>query len=93
MAPTVVRESMGGSTDVRPPIAKFQIKNILCPIEFSVFSTRSLDYAVNLARHFGSHLYIQHTIEPNYVPLSDRCRHPDTNRASRDPSNADYCWN
>jgi nucleotide-binding universal stress UspA family protein len=33
-------------------------------VDFSEFSHRAFRYAVSLARHFGSRLFIQHTVEP-----------------------------
>ncbi len=41
-----------------------QIKRILCPIDFSDFSTHAFDYAVSLARHYGAELYAQHVVQP-----------------------------
>jgi nucleotide-binding universal stress UspA family protein len=39
-------------------------------VDFSEFSHRAFRYAVGLARHFGSRLFVQHTVEPpQYVFL------------------------
>jgi nucleotide-binding universal stress UspA family protein len=44
-------------------IEKLQIRNILCPVDFSDFSRRAFQYAVSLARHFGARLFLQHTAQ------------------------------
>ncbi len=45
----------------------FQIKRILCPIDFSEFSEKAFQYACSLARHYGSTLLLEHVVEPIYV--------------------------
>jgi nucleotide-binding universal stress UspA family protein len=52
-------------TQAEPPLERLQIRNILCPVDFSDFSGRALRYAVGLARHFGSRLFVQHTAHPS----------------------------
>jgi len=52
-------------TDAEPPLERLQVKNILCPVDFSDCSGRALRYAVGLARHFGSRLFVQHTTQPS----------------------------
>src|SRR3989338_1063169 len=37
------------------------VKNILCPVDFSVFSLRAFRYAIGIARHFQARLFLQHT--------------------------------
>jgi nucleotide-binding universal stress UspA family protein len=52
------------------PGERLQIRNLLCPVDFSEFSHRAFRYAIGLARHFGSRLFVQHTVEPpQYVFL------------------------
>jgi nucleotide-binding universal stress UspA family protein len=53
--------------DVTPPVSQLQIKNILCPVDFSGFAQRALLYSIGLARHFGSRLFVQHTVQPAYA--------------------------
>jgi nucleotide-binding universal stress UspA family protein len=51
-------------TNMSPAHQRLQINNILCPVDFSAFSDCALRYAVGLARHFGSRLFVQHTASP-----------------------------
>ena len=60
-----VLERTGSVAEVQFPIERLQIKNILCPVDFSDFSSRALRYAIGLARHFGSRLFVQHTAQPS----------------------------
>lgn len=41
-----------------------KIKQILCPVDFSEFSTKAFDYAYSLARRYDAKLYLQHAIRP-----------------------------
>src|SRR6266404_5737297 len=48
------------------------VQNILCPVDFSVFSVRALKYAASMARHFHARLFVQHTVyTPPEVNLAD----------------------
>ena len=40
-----------------------EIKSILCPIDFSTFSTRGYRHALSLARHYHAMLFVQHIVE------------------------------
>jgi len=63
------------------------VKRILCPVDFSEFSARAYDYALSLARHYQSKLFLQHVFDfnlPSYAyyvegkyiyDLFDRVRH------------------
>ena len=52
--------------------SRLNVQNILCPVDFSVFSLRALKYAASIARHFGARLFVQHTIfTPPEVYLAD----------------------
>ena len=64
MAPKESSERMEALHLAEPPMERLQIKRILCPVDFSEFSQRAFRTAVNLARHFGSRLLIQHTAQP-----------------------------
>jgi len=47
-----------------------RIERILCPVDFSEFSTRAYDYAQSLARHYRAKLFLQHVVDfipPNYA--------------------------
>jgi nucleotide-binding universal stress UspA family protein len=55
-----------GDTDER--LAMIEIQRILCPVDFSKFSRRALDYAVTLARWYKAKLTVLHVYE--VVPLA-----------------------
>ena len=38
------------------------IESILCPVDFSEFSTRAYDYAHSLARHYDAKLFVLHVV-------------------------------
>jgi len=40
-----------------------ELKRILCPVDFSEFSTRAYHHAVSLAQHYGAKLVVQHVVE------------------------------
>jgi nucleotide-binding universal stress UspA family protein len=39
------------------------VERILCPVDFSEFSARAYDYALSLARHYRSKLFLQHVLD------------------------------
>ena len=41
-----------------------KIERILCPTDFSEFSEKAYDYALSLARHYGSEVLLQHVVRP-----------------------------
>jgi nucleotide-binding universal stress UspA family protein len=41
-----------------------KIDRILCPVDFSHFSAKALDYAYSFARRYRAALYLQHVIRP-----------------------------
>ncbi len=41
-----------------------KIERILCPVDFSEFSTKGFEYAVSFATRYKAKLYVQHVIEP-----------------------------
>ena len=41
---------------------KLVIRNLLCAVDFTEFSYQAVRYASGIARHFGSHLFIQHIV-------------------------------
>ena len=42
----------------------WEMKRILCPIDFSEFSVKAFDYAQSLARHYDARLLLQHVVQP-----------------------------
>jgi len=50
------------------------VERILCPVDFSEFSARAYDYALSLARHYRSRLFLQHVLDfsiPSYAYYVD----------------------
>jgi nucleotide-binding universal stress UspA family protein len=55
-----------------------QLKNVLCPLDFSPASLRAFDYAIRLAQKYGARLHLLHVIAPvlpigyeNYFDTTD----------------------
>ncbi|MGA7366687.1 MAG: universal stress protein [Candidatus Sulfotelmatobacter sp.] len=48
-----------------------EIKVILCPIDFSEFSTRAYHYAASLAEHYRAKLAAQHIVEFSRYPYAE----------------------
>jgi nucleotide-binding universal stress UspA family protein len=46
---------------------ELQLRNILCPVDFSDFSQSALLYATGLGRRFGARVFVQHTVQPSTV--------------------------
>lgn len=40
------------------------IEKIVCPVDFSEFSTKAFEYAYSLARHYRAKLLLEHVIQP-----------------------------
>jgi nucleotide-binding universal stress UspA family protein len=47
---------------VEPWNERLVLRNVLCGMDFSEFSLQAFQYACAIARHFGSHLFIQHIV-------------------------------
>jgi len=45
------------------PTGSLQIRNILCPVDFSEFSSVAFRYANVLAYHFGARIFLHHTLQ------------------------------
>ncbi|HUI43982.1 MAG TPA: universal stress protein [Terriglobia bacterium] len=41
-----------------------KIERIVCPVDFSEYSTRAYDYAYSLAKHYGAKLLLEHVVQP-----------------------------
>jgi nucleotide-binding universal stress UspA family protein len=41
-----------------------RIEKILCPVDFSEYSSKACDYAQSLAQHYGAKLLLQHVVQP-----------------------------
>lgn len=44
------------------------IRRILVPIDFSIPSRKSLEYAAPFAKHFGAEIVLVHVVEPSIYP-------------------------
>lgn len=51
------------------PEKKILLDKILLATDFSPASDRALEYALSLARHYGSHLYVTHIITLDGYPM------------------------
>ena len=45
------------------PTRGLQVRNILCPVDFSEFSSVALRYATSLGHHFGARIFLHHTLQ------------------------------
>ncbi|HEY7392280.1 MAG TPA: universal stress protein [Bryobacteraceae bacterium] len=41
-----------------------KLAKILCPVDFSEYSSKAYEYAYSFARHYGAKLFVQHAAEP-----------------------------
>jgi nucleotide-binding universal stress UspA family protein len=51
--------------------SRLVVRNILCPVDFSEFSSRAVRYASEIARHFGARLTVQHTVPVPTTPIPE----------------------
>ena len=63
---------------------KVQVKNILCPVDFSDSSDHAMRYAVALAQTFGAALTLLHVVAPVVAALPGETALPDTLHADID---------
>ncbi len=47
------------------------IKNILCPIDYSIFSERALTYAIEFAKKYQTKLYLIHVLDIRIYDIND----------------------
>ncbi|MBU6392141.1 MAG: universal stress protein [Planctomycetota bacterium] len=47
------------------------IKNILCPIDYSIFSERALTYAIEFAEKYQTKLYLIHVLDIRIYDIND----------------------
>ncbi|HEV2177566.1 MAG TPA: universal stress protein [Terriglobia bacterium] len=45
-----------------------KIERIVCPVDFSEYSTKAYDYAYSLAKHYRAKLFLEHVVQPLQVP-------------------------
>jgi nucleotide-binding universal stress UspA family protein len=65
-----ITENTGTKVVVKAvPGTKVSLDKILLATDFSPASDRALEYALSLARHYGSHLYVTHVITLDGYPL------------------------
>jgi nucleotide-binding universal stress UspA family protein len=65
-----ITENTGSKVVVKAvPPAKVSVDRILMATDFSPASDRALEYALSLARHYGSHLIVAHVITLDGYPM------------------------
>jgi nucleotide-binding universal stress UspA family protein len=65
-----ITENVGAKVVVRAvPATRVSLDRILIATDFSPASDRALEYALSLARHYGSHLIVAHIITLDGYPL------------------------
>jgi glycine betaine transporter len=47
------------------------IKNILCPIDYSMYSEKALNYAIEIAEKYGSKLYVIHVLDMRVYDMNE----------------------
>ena len=47
------------------------IKNVLCPIDYSVYSEKALQYAIEFAVKYGAKLYLLHVLDIRIYDIND----------------------
>jgi len=47
------------------------INNILCPVDYSVFSEKALTYAIELATRFQAKLYLLHVLDIRFLDVNN----------------------
>ena len=47
------------------------IKNILCPIDYSIYSEMALKYAIEFAEKYGAKLYLIHVLDIRVYDIND----------------------
>ena len=47
------------------------IKNILCPIDYSIYSEIALKYAIEFAEKYGAKLYLMHVLDIRVYDIND----------------------
>ena len=52
-----------------------QVKSILCPIDFSDFSTAAYQYALSLAEYYKARIVALHVVEVWKYPFADYAAH------------------
>ncbi len=63
-------EDIGTKATVKTvPETKISLDKILLATDFSPASDRALEYALSLARHYGSHVYVTHVISLYEYPM------------------------
>src|SRR3990167_4366713 len=47
------------------------IKNILCPIDYSIYSEKALSYAIEFAGKYGAKLFLMHVLDIRVYDIND----------------------
>ncbi|MGQ3683882.1 MAG: universal stress protein [Candidatus Loosdrechtia sp.] len=47
------------------------IRNILCPIDYSTYSEKALNYAIEIAEKYGAKLYVLHVLDMRIYDMNE----------------------
>ena len=47
------------------------IKNILCPVDYSIYSEKALNYAIEFAEKYGAKLFLIHVLDIRVYDIND----------------------
>ena len=47
------------------------IKNVLCPVDYSVYSEKALHYAIEFAEKYQAKLYLMHVLDIRFYDIND----------------------
>ena len=47
------------------------IKNILCPVDYSIYSEKALNYAIEFAGKYGAKLFLIHVLDIRFYDIND----------------------
>jgi len=47
------------------------IKNILCPVDYSIYSEKALSYAIEFAEKYGAKLFLMHVLDIRVYDIND----------------------
>ena len=67
------RGKRGGSKfkTIKGENSMINIKNILCPIDYSVYSEKALGYAIEFAEKYQAKLYLMHVLDIRVYDIND----------------------
>ncbi len=67
----------------RPAAARFHLRSLLVPVDFSGCSLSAVDYALGLAQPFGATVTLLHVVEPAVFPENHLMSPPEVDETNR----------